>query len=710
MSLRKSFGQQRLAALRTWAEKAEVPGMDQPTYVAIFDFILQAQQDDGAWNMGGNNWTVVMTSVILKALSALQFTREDRWSLAGEPERGLALAINYLQSAVVQAASRPEAIGEDIWDACQAALALREFAVDMPSSETLAGIIDADWEILYSSACQQSRKNRWCGPAYLAAIVDVMARWEAELGKDNHFEIAFDFLKGLESREQNQLFGFRATAPRDDMDLWTTALVLRTLSTVPDAKEHLVDRNQIQRVAVILLDRLDARWGVRDAEAPMLLARSLHGLRRARSWVDGHTRDRIDATVERGNESIANFFSAVPRIGDLKAYTAVAEYLADWGLRAPAGLIFHAAKGLGSSSVLRAEPEIVDGGLRVAWLSDLHVAAQDEQQPARFNPVQKWAGAFMHFKGTPLTQYFQQRNVQTILRRLQELKYDHILVSGDVTNYATAGQFKFVRDEFLNIQAGIPNVDGTPRPASLDPQLWTILPGNHDVTTENRGSILVRRNLGMFLENFGESYSRSDCEGGDEIYPLRKVLRGRKSFFKLQLLGLDSTVTSPVWHVGVNARGRIDANQLKKLARLLNEKVNVSMTFVALHHHPLVVPEMISAAEDFFLSLNESDGRKLVQLCASSGVSAILHGHFHRFSSWSGLVGSGRQMVVIGSSAGSLTVPDTAEEFLEIREAEQETPGGVQRGLGLYRQHYQSGGWVQQFTGIFLPSRTVSAS
>jgi hypothetical protein len=137
--------------------------------------------------------------------------------------------------------------------------------------------------------------------------------------------------------------------------------------------------------------------------------------------------------------------------------------------------------------------------------------------------------------------------------------------------------------------------------------------------------------------------------------------------------------------------------------KLLADRSNSELILVALHHHPIVVPELVSGLEDYFLSLDERQGRALIQACATNDVSAILHGHFHHFSNWSGLTPQRQKLTIIGSPAGSLVMSGTGEEFLELREAEQETPESVQRGLALYSHKIVDSKWTSSYIGIFLP-------
>jgi 3',5'-cyclic AMP phosphodiesterase CpdA len=711
MPIEKSFGQQRIQKLIVWAEKASIPGMKQETYLKIFDYVLEEQDRRGFWTMSGKNWEVVMTAVVLKALTALRFEAGDQWPTKIQTDGGMSHALSFLNDEVEKKDGRPEVIGEDVWDACQAALALAGFD-GSPKTFRMVQQVNTNWKFLYENTCKTAG-NRWCGPAYLAAMVDVIGRYESELAEKSHCEEALNHLKNLEEKDLqgNPLGFFAASKPRNDMNLWTTSLVLRTLSTVPEERESLVDRQQVQRVANWLLGQIETDvWEQDWGEAPMLLARGLHGLQTARLWVDSKARERINNSLKAYNRRLEEFFMNTPdRRGDLKAYTAVIEYLADWTLPAPAGLIFHAGKNLSVSTVARSSPVPRDGGLRIVWLSDLHVEADDKSVPGTVSPLKRFAGNLMQFKATPLTQYFKIRNMQTILSRARELKPDHILVTGDLTNYARESQFRSVHDEFLNTQAML-RKDGTtvtpPVAAKLDPSLWTILPGNHDVTNESAGDGVVRANLGMFFKYFANAYDfEPQGNNFDLAFPLIKRLKGRNGDILVRLIGLDSTVSNPVWDVGVNARGRVDVEQMSRLTKRLSEEGSADIVLVALHHHPIVVVELNSAIEDYFLSLKEGDGRKLVKLCANTGVSAILHGHFHCFSTWSGLTPSNRQLAILGSPAGTVNILNNKEEFLEFREADRETPDeGVQRGLGLYsHQRWRDGTWGETFTGVFLP-------
>jgi 3',5'-cyclic AMP phosphodiesterase CpdA len=724
MPIHKSFSQERIDSLRDWVARTSIPGIEQPVYVGILDHVLRLQDSAGFWNIEGEKWQCVMTGVVLKALAELKFNATNRWSRKDGSYGGVEPAVKYLATAVEAAKGNPGsgAIGEDIWDACQTLLALAEYEPNSRPAIDVARKINNDWQLIYDNERARSDRAEWCGPAYLGTMVDVLAEYESDIGKDSegkdskYFD-ALSILKDSEAKDdQGKVLGHFAADNGDGLiTLWNTGLVLRTLVAAPEMK---IDRVQVERIVAWLLaspqNKLHASAGGRS---PMYLARTLHALLDARPWCKTSTQEGINNALRSGNAQLSDYFTAsAGPTGNLKSYTAVVEYLAAWRIPAPAGLLFEANKTLGTAAVFRPEPIPRENGLRIVWLSDLHLASEHdfpgklsrtERFFASLNPLQGHAESWMRFKGTPITQHFATKNLATILRRVATLKPRHILVTGDVTNYARESQFDEARTLFLDTQRAITNEQND----HLDPELWTILPGNHDITNERPMAGIPKTNLGMFFQKFGDTFgSKRPNFSFSNAFPLVKELPGSDEKVFVRLIGLDSNSPHPVWVVGVNATGNIDDEQMTRLDDVLGAKTKAAMTLLTLHHHPIVVPELASELEDYFLALNDTDGRKLIKRCANNRVSAILHGHFHAYSSWSGLTPTQRQLAIIGSPAGTITIPDThTEEFLELCEADREIQDGVEGGLALYRHRLGPAGWTATYAGVFLPVVPVVA-
>lgn len=677
------FRSMRKERFSNWCQRQRIPRLSGDTYAAVFDYLLSEQNPDGSWPSAGAPWSVVQTSVILKALALLQFQCGDCWSFEYRGRRiagSIDSALNWLVQEVGQ---RPiPQIGEDIWDLCQFLLALDSFG-RRQAVEQHANEVNNNWRRLYQSACAAQPPDPWCGPAFLSAMTEVVQRYHSRLQNPSQADAITSEMLTKEVWENGAPTGrFQARNPHRDYDLWNTSLVLRMLCFLKDVAHQSV----ISRVAAWVLRESEdlTRRPIDPQRRPMFLARCLEGLRAALRWVDPGLRREIHAAIERGNEQLQAFWNVDPgrRIGDLKAYTAVGEYLAGETVNTPAGLLFDLAPTI--ERELRARPVDATDGLRIAWLSDIHIAQDNDERPYSMNLVKRALVGFKYLKGTPLTQRFQQSSLTAVLREVEKRKPDHILVTGDVSNYAKPEQFEHARAAFLATQRVIQGPDSQDQ---LDRRLWTILPGNHDVTGQRPAGGRQRRHLGMFFHYFSQAYDgpRSDW---DETFPYVKELGGRDQI-SVRLIVLDSTCAWPVSVVGFNARGRIDPAQLHRLQERLSGGSPRELLLVTLHHHPIVVPEMVSDVEDYFLSLEEAEGRKLVSLCAASGVSAILHGHFHALSRWSGRAPRGRgEMQIIGAPSGTM---GDVEQFLELREATFEDAGGRRVGLALYTHRRTQG-------------------
>src|SRR5437870_1343582 len=178
----KSLEQSRVESLVKWASNQLIPGMDQDVYREIFEYVRLSQTATGAWQQSGTKWNIVLTAVVLRAFTHIGLLTDAEWP-TDTGKGGMALAIKYLSTEVI--GKEPGDIPEDIWDACQAALALLPYrSRDM---NHLVEAINADWRALYDPPHD---KNKWFGPAYLAAIIDVLVAYEETLGAGSHLSDA----------------------------------------------------------------------------------------------------------------------------------------------------------------------------------------------------------------------------------------------------------------------------------------------------------------------------------------------------------------------------------------------------------------------------------------------------------------------------------------------------------------------------------------
>lgn len=338
------FTKMRMDALQSWASAITIPGLEKKTFLNILTYLLTNQNKDGSWVDANPQWRVVVTSVILRALAAMAFRETDTWDfdhegtqITGGVKQALEFIFTELQNKSV------DNVGEDIWDTCQALLAVAAFG-KKKAGQGDAEIIKQTWGDLYKKACKQ--KNRWSGPAYLAAMADVLSCYSSDPSGQESRAIEKK-LFSLESQEKNG--AFYALQMDENINRWTTALVLRTLCGMKQPKLDLIERSV--RWLLKEFKKNSSRTGKakgndgfesNPGEAPMYIARVLEGLCAAKGLVGPGIGAEIDGLLEQQNARIDRLWgnASVPKTGTLKAYAAVSEYLAALVIPAPVGLIY----------------------------------------------------------------------------------------------------------------------------------------------------------------------------------------------------------------------------------------------------------------------------------------------------------------------------------------------------------------------------------
>jgi len=220
---------------------------------------------------------------------------------------------------------------------------------------------------------------------------------------------------------------------------------------------------------------------------------------------------------------------------------------------------------------------------RIAHISDLHIP------PLQRLPMREFAGKRLlglfswHFKWK-----FEHRLtiLDALLAHLQNIKPDHICVTGDITFTTLPAEVDQASDWFSRLG---------------DPQRISLIPGNHDA--------YVAGALDYALAKW--SRWMQDDEGGTGFPYLHR--RG-----PVNIVGLSSAVATPP----AVSLGRIGQEQLEKTEALLTRIKADQRPCLLLIHHP---PQDGAASWRRALS----DRKKLQEVLARSPVDLVLHGHLH---------------------------------------------------------------------------------
>jgi 3',5'-cyclic AMP phosphodiesterase CpdA len=181
--------------------------------------------------------------------------------------------------------------------------------------------------------------------------------------------------------------------------------------------------------------------------------------------------------------------------------------------------------------------------------------------------------------------------LQALIKDVGERVPDHLVFSGDATTLAFDAEFARAAKMFPFEE------DGPPRIA---------VPGNHDYYTPR-----VARS-GAFERHFASWQTGRRI--GDYTYPFAQQAKG------YWLVGVNSAWGSPwAW----DASGRVDADQLTRLERLLGELPAGPRVLVT--HYPVC----LASGKRERMSHGLRNAREVVQVAAKGGVCLWLHGHRH---------------------------------------------------------------------------------
>jgi 3',5'-cyclic AMP phosphodiesterase CpdA len=238
--------------------------------------------------------------------------------------------------------------------------------------------------------------------------------------------------------------------------------------------------------------------------------------------------------------------------------------------------------------------------MRFLHLSDVHVTQDYLQIPLRKLGWRRAVAMWELTIGGRQKRYSQsRRTIEQILEDgVRDHHVDHVIVSGDLTAYATRWEFEQVRAAFGNL--------------CEDRSRFTVIPGNHDVYTP--GAYNTRRfeqYFGHLLQSDLPEYTR---DGGFPF--VRLVGEGAAA------IGLMSARVPPVPGLSFGVVGRKQLGALRDA--LHDERLRHRAILVAVHHAP-VAPS--GRRDHLFHGLLDSD--QLLALLPGPRF-AVLHGHIHK--------------------------------------------------------------------------------
>lgn len=249
--------------------------------------------------------------------------------------------------------------------------------------------------------------------------------------------------------------------------------------------------------------------------------------------------------------------------------------------------------------------------MRIAHVSDLHVLDLEG--------VSMWRFANKRISGAVNLLSFRRGAhppalLASLVDHLLERGYDHVVVTGDVSNLALDSEFARARRELERLGG---------------PDRLTLVPGNHDTYT--LGAQRERR----FQRWFG------DWMGPERglAFPIVKRVGD------VAILGLDSTY----WTMPFMSYGRVGAAQRERLVERARDAALAGTFKVVLLHHNLHRRGRFSEATSRLRDRND-----LARDLLDADVDLVLHGHSHKANRYH-LERSGKRIPVVGCGSSTWT-------------------------------------------------------
>ena len=270
----------------------------------------------------------------------------------------------------------------------------------------------------------------------------------------------------------------------------------------------------------------------------------------------------------------------------------------------------------------------------LAHLSDPHLAPLP--QPTLIELIGKRVTGYINWR-RKREAIHQAEVLARIVADVKAQKPDHIAVTGDLVNLALPAEYQPARAW----------LDALGAPADV-----TLVPGNHDAYVRS-GVAAVRTHWGDFM--------RGDTAAAavELEFPF---LRRRGP---LALIGVSTAVPS----LPFMAIGRVGADQLQRMEKILDASGREGLYRVVLIHHPPT-----STPARYLKRL--TDGTQFCDVLARYGAELVIHGHNHR-----------RQTVWLDGPNGDIPA-------IGVPSASEAPPGEHDpAGYNLYRIEGERGAW-----------------
>lgn len=245
--------------------------------------------------------------------------------------------------------------------------------------------------------------------------------------------------------------------------------------------------------------------------------------------------------------------------------------------------------------------------MKIAHISDLHLDA-NYKESNRINTLQ-------------------------LLDYISDSNFDHVIISGDITENAESTAFELARNIFKKYDL-------------LRPDKLTLTIGNHDIfggvhlaeDVVNFPSKCRKTNFHQkvkeFAHYFRETFSKN-IYNSDNIFPFVKELDD------VIITGLNSIAYYSIYKNPFASNGKISTSQIEQVGKILEERASGSKRRIVVSHHHFKKDSNDNTTSSATLwqaverqTMKLRNKKKVIKRLANIGTEYLLHGHLHESGSY----------------------------------------------------------------------------
>jgi 3',5'-cyclic AMP phosphodiesterase CpdA len=246
--------------------------------------------------------------------------------------------------------------------------------------------------------------------------------------------------------------------------------------------------------------------------------------------------------------------------------------------------------------------------MKIAHLSDLHLDAKNKQE--------------------------NLYNFQKLLEHISRSSYDHVIITGDITENAEDSAFELAR--------GLFKVYGL-----LDHRKLTVTIGNHDIFggvhlaedvlnfPAKCRAVDFDEKVKKFCKYFGETFESTLRPADDRFFPFIKVLDD------VVLAGLNSIAEYSALKNPFASNGKISSAQTDEMTALLEKARTAGQkTLIVTHHHFCRDSlDVTSSSGSIWQAIEKQtmklrNKKRIIKRLKKTGAEYVLHGHLHETASY----------------------------------------------------------------------------